>query len=176
MRPGKVGGIAFLVAALPLGGQTQPRNAKIQELLRFTLNETAAQVRERMGPPTRIDDSVAGYLSWQYDHPADERNDDNSPPAWFICIRAAGGQILSVTRNFDTPQDVDDLFPQAETAAHHWPSSDAPQFSVRLRRLQSETLLLAMGSGTRGERTTQLVLIRRSALKTFMPWLAEQME
>jgi len=165
---------ALLFAALPLFTQTGP-NAKMQEFLRFTLDETPEQIIQRMGRPERIDDSVSRYQSWQYGAPADEANDDNSPPAWFFCLRADNRQILSVTRNFDKPQDVDALFPAAEATVHRWPSKEAPQFSLRLRRMAGETLLLAIGTAKPGDRTTQLVLIRRSALKTFMPWLDEQL-
>ena len=165
---------ALLIAALPLLCQT-PQNKKTQELLRFTLNESPGQVMTLLGRPNRIDDSAAGYQSWQYEFPAEEENDDNSPPAWFVCLSTANRQVLSITRNFDKPQDVDDLFPASQTVVHHWPSSEAAQFSVRLRQLPGEVLLLAMGTAKPGERTTQLLLIRRSALKTFMPWLAEQL-
>ena len=168
-----VGG-ALLVAALPLLCQT-PRNGKIQELLRFTLNETPEQIQSLLGRPQRIDDSLAGYQSWQYEFSADEENDDNSPPAWLVCLSAAKRQVLSVTRNFDKPQDVDGIFPASQAAVYSWPSRDTPQFSVRLRQLPGEVLLLAMGTSRPGERTTQLIVIRRSALKTFMPWLAGQL-
>jgi hypothetical protein len=85
-------------------------------------------------------------------------------------------RVLSITRNFENPQDIDDLFPAAETEVHHWRSEGSPGFDLRLRRLSGETLLLAMGTAGPGERTTQLMLIRRSALPTFMPWLAEQLK
>jgi hypothetical protein len=147
----------------------------VQDLLRFTLNENPEQVIALLGRPQRIDDSMAGYQSWQYEFSADEQNDDNSPPAWFVCMNTAKRQILSVTRNFDNPQDVGDVFPTTQTAVYYWPSKDAPNYSVRLRALPGDVLLLAMGTAKPGERTTQLILIRRSALKTFMPWLAEQL-
>ena len=161
------------MAALPLLGQS-PQNNKIQELLRFSLNEGPEQIVTLLGRPQRVDDSLAGYQSWQYEFSAAEENDDNSPPAWFVCLGTARRQVLSVTRNFDKPQDVDGLFPPPQTVVHYWPSKDAPQFTVRLRQLSGEVLLLAMGTAKPGERTSQLILIRRSALKTFMPWLAEQ--
>ena len=165
---------ALLTAALPLLCQTT-KDGRLQELLRFTLNEKPEQIVTMLGRPQRIDDSLAGYQSWQYEFSADEESDDNSPPAWYVCLSTSRRQILSVTRNFGKPQDVDSLFPAPETAAYHWPSVDSPQFSVRLRHLPGEMLLLAMGTSRPGERTTQLIVIRRSALKTFMPWLAEQL-
>ena len=165
-------GGALLVAALPLLCQTAPN--RVQELLRFSLNESPEQIVALLGRPQRVDDSLAGYQSWQYEFSAAEENDDNSPPAWFVCLSTARHQVLSVTRNFDKPQEVDGLFPPAQTTVHHWPSKEAPQFSVRMRQLPGEVLLLAMGTAKPGERTTQLILIRRSALNTFMPWLTEQ--
>src|SRR5258708_14478415 len=83
--------------------------------------------------------------------------------------------IIQLTRNFDKPQNVDSILPASQTAVHYWPSKDAAQFSVRLRQLPGEVLLLSMGPARPDERTTQIILIRRSALKTFMPWLAEQL-
>src|SRR5664279_1508538 len=108
-----VGG-ALLVAALPLLCQT-PQNGKVQELLRFSLNESPEQIVALLGRPQRVDDSLAGYQSWQYEFSAAEENDDNSPPAWFVCLNPAKRQVLSVTRNFDKPQEVDGLFPSAQT-------------------------------------------------------------
>jgi hypothetical protein len=173
MKKGYLAG-ALLLAALPVLCET-PQNAKTQELLRFTLDESPEQIVTRLGRPNHIADSAAGYQSWQYEFPASEESDDNSPPAWFVCLDTARRQVLSVTRNFDKPQEVDPLFPASQTEVHHWPSTDTPKFSVRLRQAAGEALLLAMGVANPGERTTQLVLIRRSALKRLMPWLAEQL-
>jgi len=167
------GGV-LLAAALPMLSQTQP-SRKTSEILRFTLNESPEEVVKLLGRPEHVDDSVPGFQSWQYETVAGEDSDDNSPPAWFVCFRAAGRTVLSVTRNFDKPQDVDDLFPPAKTTAYHWPSPGTPQYSLRLRRLSGEVLLLAMGTAKAGERTTQLMVVRQSVLKTFMPWLAEQL-
>ena len=166
---------ALLLVALPLFCQT-PSNKKTHELLRFTLNESPEQIIALLGRPEHVQDSFAGYQSWRYDWPPGEENDDNSPPAWIVCIRTDNRQVLSVMRNFDRPMAVDDLFPAAETAVYKWPSKEAPQFSLQLRRLSGESLLLAMGTAKPGDRTSQLVLIRRSALRTFMPWLAEQLQ
>src|SRR5262245_21831939 len=91
---------ALLLAALPLFCQST-QNKKFQELLRFTLSETPEQIFKVMGVPARVDDSSGGYQSWQYEPPADEHNDDNTPPAWFFCLRSGDRQLLSVTRNFD---------------------------------------------------------------------------
>jgi hypothetical protein len=68
---------------------------------------------------------------------------------------------------------VDGIFPLAQTYSASLSIKEAPPFSVRLRQMPGEVLLLAMGTAGPGERTTQLILIRRSVLNTFLPWLGE---
>jgi hypothetical protein len=173
MQPRWLIGVALL-AALPLISQTV-FNQKTHSLLRFTLEEKPEAIARLLGRPNSVDDSARDYKSLQYETVDGEEHDENLPPAYILCLRAGDEQLLSVTRNFVTPQDVDDLFPQAETSVHHWPSTKAPQFSLRLRELPKGRLLLAMGTSHSGEPAAQLILIRRSALKIFMPWLAEQL-
>src|SRR5262245_49896776 len=128
---------ALLAVAFPSFAQL-PSDPKIKEILRFALDESPDQIVSIMGRPTHIDDSLKAYQSWQYDAPPDEDNDDNSPPAWFFCVSTTSNRILSVTRNFDKPRDVQALFPAAESAVYYWPSKDAPQFTVLVRRFSDE--------------------------------------
>jgi hypothetical protein len=164
---------AALVSALPLFSQTAAHR-KTHELLRFTLEETPARIVALLGRPDRLEESSGSWHSWQYATADGEDHDDNSPPAYILCLRASDQRLMSVTRNFVEPQDVEDLFPAGETIVHHWPSAKAPEFSVRVRRLANGALLIAMGTSRAGERTTQLILARRDALQVLMPWLAEQ--
>jgi len=108
-------GGALLLAALPLFCQAPER--KSDQLLRFTAIDSPEQVVALIGRPARVDDSVPGYQSWQYEFSADEKNDDNSPPAWFVCLSTVSHRVMSVTRNFDQPLDVDHLFPASATTA-----------------------------------------------------------
>ena len=168
----------LLLATVPLLSQASgsPDAAKIGELLRFTMKESPADVVRLMGRPERVDNSSPAFESWQYEGPADEDHDDNSPPGWFICVRSGDRQLLSVTRNFGKPLAIDQYFPPEQSTVHYWPSKEAAQYSLRLRTLADDVLLLAMGVAKPGDRTTQLMLIRRSALKALMPWLAEQLD
>src|SRR5215813_7440496 len=104
MRPLVIAG-ALLFAALPAFTGSAP------EIQRFNMDETPDQIVKIMGRPTHIDDSLKSYQSWQYDAPPDEESDDNSPPAWFFCWNSADRRLLSITRNFDKPRDIDALFP-----------------------------------------------------------------
>jgi hypothetical protein len=183
MRSARRLGVALL-AALPVFSQSPALHAP-QSLLRWSLEERPEQILRILGPPDHVDDTVKAYQSWQYENVANEDRDDNSPPSYILCLSTDGRGLISLARNFGSPQDVDSLFPPAETRVYHWSSKEgssnegssnrAPQFSVRLRRLSEETLLIAMGTARPGERTTQLILIRQSALKLFMPWLSDQL-
>src|SRR5262245_55960121 len=133
--------IAAALSALPL--LSQAGNPKVQSLRRFTLDERPARIVELLGRPDHTY-SLPGYTSWQYESVDNEDHADNYPPSLIVCLSAQGQQILSLTRNFVTAQDVDELFPQAETSVYHWPSEAKNQFSVRLRELPGERLMLAM--------------------------------
>jgi len=104
-----------LFTALPLLSQTmfpQTANEKTHSLLRFTLEEKPEGITRLLGRPGHVDDSTRDYKSWQYETADSEDHDDNLPPAYILCLRTGDDQLLSVTRNFVTPQDVDDLFPR----------------------------------------------------------------
>jgi hypothetical protein len=170
----RIGVLGAALLALPLWAQTA-ENSKVRAFLRFTMDEKPAEIVRLIGKPGRVDDTSRNFQSWMYDAADDEDHDDNLPPAYIICLRNGDQQIMSITRNYDEPQDVEALFPAGSASVYHWPAKEAPQFSVRLRSLPGEKLVLAMGTSQAGQKTTQLILIRRSALPQFMPWLAEQL-
>src|SRR4029434_9771198 len=97
-----------------------------------------------LGPPDRVDDFARDYKSWQYEQADGDGHDDNSAPAYIVCLRTGDGKLMSVTRNFVSPQDVDGLSPPAQTTVHHWPSAAEPKFSLRARNMPGGNLLLAM--------------------------------
>jgi hypothetical protein len=162
--------------ALPLFSQSPAPAKKTHTILRFTLQEKPQDIFALLGHPNHVDDSSRSFVSWMWESADGEaHDDDNLPSAYILCLRAGDRHLLSVTRNFDEAQDVDDLFPATNTRSYYWPSKDAPQYSLRLREVDGGNLLLAMGVSRPGQRTTQLILIRRDALPVFMPWLAEQL-
>ena len=158
------GALAFW--ALPFPTQAAPPPG----ILSFTLEETPAQVLRLLGQPVQVDDSGPVYRSWFYQI----GNRDSHDFSHVLCFRGSASQLISVTRNFDEPQNVDALLPAAQTFAYQWPAAGSAQFLVRVRQLSGDRLLIAMGTARPGDRTTQLMLIRRSALPFFLPWLDEQ--
>ena len=70
---------------------------------------------------------------------------------------------------------MDEWFPAAETVAYFYPATEKPEYSVRVRKLSGDRLLLAMGISKPGQVTGQVFMIRASELQAFYPWLAIQL-
>jgi hypothetical protein len=160
---------AWLCAAPLLQAQT---HLAVSEILRFTLEETREQIAAGMGPPAQVFSSTPTFFSWLYKTDVQDSHD----PSHALVFRKSDGKLISVTRNFHTPVKVDALFPESVTRTYYWPNSQERKWQVRARVLGEDRLLLAMGVEKAGEPTTQLVIIRRSVLQTFFPWLKEQLD
>jgi hypothetical protein len=163
--------IGALLIAAPCCAQSIDPRTTASYLLKFSLQENQAEVRARLGQPAQVADFGPNYFSWLYQIGIADHHDYSHT----LCFSREDGKLLSVTRTLEE-EIVDDLFPAAETSVHHWPSAEKPQYGLRLRRLSGDRLLLAMGSTRPGQTTSQLILIRRSALPFFFPWLASQLE
>jgi hypothetical protein len=135
----------------------------------FTLDETPEQLIEKLGPPAQVGEMGPDYLIWQFQIGMVDRHEFSH----VICIRKSDNRIVSIARNYEFQENVDGLFPAKLTERHQWKRNGVAQFGVRLRRLGNGRLLLAMGSEKPGQPTSQILLIRQSALPIFMPWLEE---
>jgi hypothetical protein len=140
------------------------------ELLRYTLEETSTQLTRVLGPPVQISDTGVGFKTWYYQTDVLDQHEFSH----LLMFRKSDGKLVSVTRNFHSPIAVDALFPERTTRTHHWPSESDRKWSIRVRTMTGDRVAIAMGAAKPGDRTTQVVILRRSTLKTFMPWLADQ--
>ena len=163
-----------LLAAAPLFCQSpsaaEPRIEK-GALVWFDLTETRERVGRAVGRPAMAGEFGGDFETWQY-RIGEIDHDEFSHQFVF---RKSESALISVTRSYDTEQDVDALFPEAETEVHYYPGPAVPRYGLRLRRLSGGRLLMAMGSTKPGEPTMQLVLMREAELRYFYPWLAEQL-
>jgi hypothetical protein len=162
---------AWLIAAPAFfAQQTEPSRTPLaaSELLRYTLEETVAQLSRVLGPPAQISDNGAGFITWYYQTDVLDQHDFSH----LLMFRKSDGKLVSVTRNFHLPVPVDGLFPEKATRTYYWPSESDRKWSVRVREMTEDRVAIAMGAAKPGDQTTQVVILRRSALKTFMPWLA----
>ena len=141
---------------------------QLPEMLTYTMDETPAQLGRRLGHPRQVSDLGDRYRTLQYQIDSHDAHEFSH----IVCVRRADGRIASITRNYDDQRSVDDLFPPRSTSAIQW-----SQYSVRVRALgDGKRLLLAMGTSKPGDKTSQLILIRRDAVADLMPWLAEKLE
>jgi len=149
-------------------GQTLLRVGK---LMRYTLDESSVQLTRGMGAPVQIADASPGYFSWYYKTDVLDQHDFSH----LLMFRKADGKLVSVTRNFHLAVNVDALSPVKSTQTYYWPGETDRQWPVRVRRMGNDRLVIAMGVAKPGETTTQVLIIRRSVLGLFLPWLGEQL-
>ncbi|MBI3472762.1 MAG: hypothetical protein HY013_15505 [Candidatus Solibacter usitatus] len=140
-------------------------------LTAFTLEESDAGIQRRMGAPRRVSNGP-GYRLLEY------QTAPGAPEAgefdFAFYFERPAGILIRVTRTFSEASPVDHLFPAPHSRFHRWRSSSA-ELSVRSCLLDRRRVLLAIGVARPGDRCRQLVLIRRSALSRFYPWLAAEL-
>lgn len=159
-----------LLCAAPLLVQTDPVVEKGQ-LHWFRLTESRVEVAKQLGLPKMVANFGADFESWQYQLGEVEEEGFSHQ----LVFRKSTGELISIARNYATERKVDEWFPSAETAAYFYPAGDKPKYSVRVRKLPGDRLLLAMGTSKPGQATGQIFLIRASELQAFYPWLAVQL-
>lgn len=155
---------AWLFAAPHLFPQT-PLAAG--EILRYSLEETPEQLTRWLGRPAQIADSDPQHVTWHYQTDVADMHDFSH----LLQFRKSDGRLVAVTRNFHIPVNVDALFPAAKTSAHVWPGDPLKKWGVRVRVLGEDRLAIAVGTTKPGELTTQVLIVRRSMLRQFFPWL-----
>jgi hypothetical protein len=166
--------IGALVSTAPLFSQTPAAgNPRLHdgEPRWFLLTETRDQVTRALGQPAMVADFGQDFQSWQYQIGDIDHHEFSHQLVFLKSDRA----LISVTRNYEPERTFDELFPEAETTVHHYPNLKNPQYSLRLRLLSGGRVLMAMGAPKAGQPTGQLVLIRKSELRYFYPWLFEQL-
>src|SRR5712671_123713 len=136
----------------------------------FLLDESEAEVRTYLGQPAMVADFGA-YRSWQYQIGGVEHDEFSHA----LVFRKSDGKLISISRNYDTERNVDEFFPDGETTTHWFRAAGQPDFAMRVRKLPSGRLLIAVGASKRGQTTSQLVLIRESELPHFYAWLADDL-
>jgi hypothetical protein len=160
----------------PEGSQTHTMAADPRPdpayLLKFTLEESPSEIVALMGPPTQTADFDVNYRVWQYQIAVEDNHDFSHT----FCFRKSDGKLVSVTRSFGEERNVAALFPRDSRRIHHWPKAEKPQYSVMARELPGERILLAMGVSKPDQPTGQLLLIRRDAVRFFLPWLVPQLQ
>lgn len=162
--------LGALLTAAPVFSQPLPGidpQIKDGELRWFRLTESRAQVAQAFGQPRMVASFGSDFLSLQFQI----GNIDLHEFSHQAIFRKSTGTLVSITRNYDPEILVDAFFPPAHTQVHRFNGNNV-NYSVRVRRLPGNILLMAMGTSKPGDKTGQLVLIRESELRFFYSWLA----
>ncbi len=134
----------------------------------FQLGETRQEVVRQLGPPRLSSVFGADFEGWQFQIGELEEGEFSH----HAVFRNSDGKLISMTREYPLPVNVDLLFPASQTATFTGPAD----WHVRARSLGEGRFLLAMGVAAPGEKTTKIVLLDESALRAFYPWLMEQIK
>ncbi|BDC47779.1 hypothetical protein F183_A00950 [Bryobacterales bacterium F-183] len=158
---------AWLIAAPSLFSQTTPLAAS--ELLRYSLDESMQQIHRALGAPAQVADAGPDLVNWFYKTDVYDQHEHSHQ----LLFRKSDGKLLSVTRNFHFPVNVDALFPEGSATRTYQFNAE---WGVRVRETRSgQRLIIAMGATKAGATTTQIALMRPEAVRIFLPWLARQM-
>jgi hypothetical protein len=162
--------VGALLTAAPLFSQSGADPAVVKGRVQWlTLGESREDLARAMGPPRMIAPFGADFVAYQYQIGGVDHHDYSHQ----VVVRRSDGTVVSITRNYEPEIVVDEFFPEPETSAYR--CQECGGYSVRVRKLSGGRLLLAMGVSRPGQRTGQLLLIRESELRVFLPWLAAEM-
>ncbi len=146
-------------------------NPKPSDLATFTLEETTADIRTRFGAPAASAVSGSELVTWVY-----HLDGDHHDPSHSLSFRKSDGRLVSVTRNFPAPVDLNNEFgAKAAMRVYYFPNREQRQWSAGVWTLEGGKLAIAMGIGKPGDATTQGLLIRRPAVRLLLPWLDKQL-
>jgi len=155
---------ALFISAVPLFSQS--------ELSGIQLLESPPEIRHILGEPTLVSEVNSEFRAWKY-RLGDIDHDDFSHA---LIFRKSTNNLVSISRTFEHPVNVGRLFPPSPSTYYRYPEVGPTEMVVRVHRLGQERLLLAFGAAKPGDLTTQVVLIERSVLRVFYPWLADKLK
>ncbi len=165
---------ALVFAAAPLFFQANPAGPGQgpAELSGLQLQESSKEVRRLMGEPLLVADINSEFRAWQY-RVGDLDHDDFSHS---LVFRKATDTLVSMSRTFEKPIQVERLLPPSHSTYYRYPETGPTEMVVRVHGLSGDRYLLAFGSAKPGDPASQIVLIHRSAMRAFYPWLADRLK
>ena len=152
-----------MLVALVIGCGGADRRAP--QLLAISLRESAASIEKSFGPHTHSAQG-RGYSVLEFGADSSEHNDLGFE--WTFYFEQPSGELLSVTHNLPEARSVDTLFPASESRRHSGGGVTALSLA-----LPGDRLLIAIGMAERSGACSQLILMRRSVVGRFYPWIAE---
>jgi hypothetical protein len=159
--------LALLVCGTQFLGEAAPA---VPSIINVSFSSTKAAVQQMFGPPEHVRQQPS-FEIWDYSLGNADENDLGF--AWSFYFDEPSGRLTSVTRNFKNAVPVNDLF---SADAGKVATSPGPlPTKVLYRSLDGERVLIAVGVSHPSDLCSQVVLMRKSAVQYFYPWLSAQL-
>jgi hypothetical protein len=94
---------------------------------------------------------------------------------WVFYFDMPSAAMVSATHNSVAGASIKSYFPPTETRVHVYKNGSSTMSAIS-RILPGDRVLIAVGVANPESQCSQMVLIRRSALKRFYPWIAKDLE
>jgi hypothetical protein len=163
--------ITFLIAICLGCAFTKGADLPAPSIAEISLRTTKAGIQARFGPPAHVRQQRS-FQIWDYALGSTDLNDLGF--AWGFYFDEPSGQLTAVTHNLEKATPVMDLFPVG--ASHAVTSPGPTPTQVRYRVLDSERVLIAVGLSSPADLCDQVILMRKSAVQFFYPWLSAQLQ
>ena len=138
--------------------------------LDIPLDATPAQVQAALGAPDHVREERT-FRVWDYNLGPADQNDMGY--AWSFFFEAPSGRLLSITHNVAGGVSVKPLFREA---TFRKAVSPAPaKLPVLYSAGDGERMTIAVGIASPEQPCSQVIIIRRSVLDRFYPWLSENL-
>lgn len=135
----------------------------------LSLDATPSVIAAKLGPPDHVREEKT-FRIWDYNLGAADENDMGF--AWTFFFDGKG-ELLSITHNAGGGETASRFFGDLT-----WQRASSPapgSLPVVFARSGDDQVALAIGISNAGQPCNQLILIRRSALERFYPWLREKL-
>ena len=160
--------LAALWAATGNGADHRPAPS----ILDFSLGERESDIVKKLGSPEHVSAGTS-YRTLDYLLGPEERSDEDYD--WTFYFERPSGALISVTRNFVLPVSVAALLKGGAIRSHTYQPGSRAALPVLSVTLTGDRVLVAIGLSKTDDACSQLVLMRRSALPRFYPWIAKDL-
>ena len=160
--------LAALAAVVGKGAD----HPSVPSILDFSLLERQSDIVKKLGPSEHVS-TGPGYRTLEYVLGPEERSDEDYD--WVFYFERPSGSLISVTRNFSKPVTVAALLKGDGVQSHTSNAVPNSPLAALTRSLAGDRVLVAIGLSRTDQPCSQIVLMRRTVLSRFYPWIAKDL-
>lgn len=167
--------LSFLIilAALAAASGNGADHESAPSILDFSLGERESDIVKKLGSSEHVS-AGTGYRTLDYLLGPEQRSDEDYD--WTFYFERPSGSLVSVTRNFAKPVRVAALLKGNGIRSHKYQADPRAPLAALSLTLPGDRVLVAIGLSKTDQVCSQLVLMRRSALPRFFPWIARDLQ